>query len=448
MTIQARPYQVEDLSTLITNPRTGLFHDPGGGKTYIAALFTQYIYEATKERIVWTQPGGIIAKNKRDILASTNFTSEEVALVQGTKSQRMEMYNNPSVKVFLMTGVGYANEWEFLPADVRHSVHDEIHLYYTTHNAARTQNWYRACKNKKAIVPMTGTIIKGRLDSAYPVCHVLAPWAYGNDRAFVQHHAWFDENGRVIGWKNHDRLKEVLKRIGIFRSFKSIYGEEEKVIQVQVCQLSDKVRSLYKKLEESGLIELQDEFVDAGNPAVSAMRARQLLSCPEQFEIIEKTEKDEALLVDIEDHIKSGEPLAIFAVFTKEQERIVKLIQSLGQEAGLINGTVSNVRRQELDQRFVQGKLQFMVASPPTAGIGFNWSHLNEMIFASVDYTDDSFIQAYRRGIRGIRSQPLRIKILKYEDTIEQRILEIIDRKSRDHHLINDGINELNLALL
>lgn len=447
-TFEARNYQIDDLARLINAPQTGLFHEPGAGKTFIAGMFTQYICDATKQRVVWTQPGGIMDKNRRDILFCTNFAPEEVRIVQGPPAKRLEIMNDPRVKVFLMTATGYANEWELLPSDVKHSIHDEIQLSYITHTAKRTQEWYKACRGKGAIVPMTGTVIRGRLDSAYPILHVIGKMYYGNDREFLQHHAWFDESGKVIGWKNHDRLKEALRRVGIFRSFKEIYGEEQKVIQVERCKVKEPVRKMYEKLETLGLIELTDEFIDANAPGINAIRCRQVLACPEMFECEIQTGKDDVLEVDIEEYIRTGERLAIFSAMTAEQERIIKLIQKHGGSVGHINGTVSNEKRQEIDREFCAGNLQFVVASPATAGIGFNWNFLNNMVFTSVDYMDDSFVQAYRRGIRGKREVPLRIKVLKYEDTVEHRILEIIDRKSRDHALVNPNMEVLTLSQL
>ena len=443
-----RDYQIEDLARMINSPRTGLGHDPGGGKTYIASMFTDYLHRVTGESIVWTMPGGIMAKNRNDILFSTNFAPEEVAIVQGTPDQRKAMYANDGIKVYLMSATGYANEWGALPFRVRHSIHDEIQLAYTTFNTKRTQDWITACKNKGAVVPMTGTIIKGRLDSAYPTCHVIAPWAYSNDRQFLGFHAWYDENGKVIGWKNHDRLREVLSRSMIFRSFASIYGKENKVIQVQRCIVGPKAWKLYKSLEEDALIELEDSFIDAGNPAVGAMSARQVLASPEKYEIDEKTGKDEALEIYISDHLKTGERLAIFSSFTAEQLRVVRMIEKMGGKVRHINGTVSYQDRQEIDRLLNANEIQFVVASAQTAGIGLNWHFLNTMVFCTIDYTDDSFIQAFRRGIRGTREIPLRIIILKYEDTIEDRIMHIVDRKSRDHNLVNAGIEPLNLGQL
>jgi hypothetical protein len=448
---KARDYQVEDLSRLMMQRKCGLFHDPGTGKTFIMAMYAQYLVRYANEKVVITQPGGIIKKNYRDILFSTDLAPEEVQIVQGTMAEREEQMRSPTAQVFLISAQGWANEWEKMQAyqpKIRHSFHDECHLAFTTHGSARSQNWYRASRRMESIVPSTGTIIRGRLDSAYPVLHLLAPMYYGSDRAFNLHHGWYDGNGKVIAWKNHDRLAAVLQKVGIFRSFKSVYGEEAKVIQVEKVEMSEGQARIYKTLEATALIELEDSWVDAGNPAVAAMRARQILACPEMFEVKGKTPKDEALEVHIADHIKSGERLVIFSALTHEQTRIAKLITMLGGTVGHINGTVSNVQRQTIDANFCAGAIQFVVASPATAGIGYNWAFLKTVIFASVDYTDDSFIQAYRRGIRGVRSEAMLILILKYEGTVEDRILEIIDRKSMDHHLVSDGIEPLNLHLL
>jgi hypothetical protein len=448
---KARDYQVEDLTRMMLERKIGLFHEPACGKTFISAMYSQYMVRYANEKVVWTQPGGIMAKNKRDILFSTDLAPEEVIMVQGTAARRDELMQSPEGKVFMMSGQGYADEYEKLQEyqpKIRHSIHDECHLYYTTHNSARTQNWYRASRRMESIVPMTGTIIRGRLDSAYPVCHLLAPMYYGSDRAFLTHHGWFDDRGKVAAWKNHERLKEVLQRVGIFRSFASVYGAEAKIIQVQKYELTGDQEKVYKTLEKTALIELEDEWVDAGNPAVAAMRARQVLSCPEMFNVKGTTAKDEALRVMIEDHIKSGERLAIFSAHTLEQERIVEMILKLGGTVGHINGTVSNVRRQEIDTQFNAAALQFVVASPATAGIGFSWGFLKTLVFVSVDYQDDSFIQAYRRGIRGRRDDNLLVLVMKYEGTIEDRMLEIIDRKSYDHNLVNEAIQPLTLHLM
>jgi hypothetical protein len=70
--------------------------------------------------------------------------------------------------------------------------------------------------------------------------------------------------------------------------------------------------------------------------------------------------------------------------------------------------------------------------------VGFNWGMLNTIIFASMDYGDDSFVQAYRRAIRGKRDKPLLIIVLEYEDSIDQRIFDIVQMKSKEANLIDE----------
>ncbi len=91
------------------------------------------------------------------------------------------------------------------------------------------------------------------------------------------------------------------------------------------------------------------------------------------------------------------------------------------------------------------GRLQFIVASPASAGVGYNWNFLNTMIFVTTEYEDESFIQAYRRGIRGKRETPLRIVLLAYRNTIEEYIYLQVEKKSRDANLVDETKNELFL---
>src|SRR5690606_32716920 len=147
--------------------------------------------------------------------------------------------------------------------------------------------------------------------------------------------------------------------------------------------------------------------------------------------------KDERLKIHLADAKANGEALIIYAVLVPEQERIFKLVQQEGLSAGLINGSVPGPQRAKIDEDFRAGPIQIVVASPKTAAVGFNWAHVDHVVFASMSYEDDDFLQAYRRAMRGTRTKPLRITVLQYEDSIDQRILQIVERKSGLSHCID-----------
>jgi SNF2 family DNA or RNA helicase len=301
----------------------------------------------------------------------------------------------------------------------------------------------------KAVVPMTGTVIKGKLDSAYPILHAMAPLYYGSYEAFLNHHCLRDDYGTVLGWKNHDRLGLILQAVGVRRSFESIFGKEAKVLQIEKCEMTQKQRDAYDDMEALGLVELDDKFLTADGKGVQAIRCRQIMAHPETMGLIkegEKTGKDERLWIHIEDHVQSGEQLAIFSALVPEQERIYKQLSEAGHRVALINGSVSGPKRQQIDEDFRAGKIQFIIGSPATMAVGFNWGMLNTIIFVSLDYGDDSFVQAYRRAIRGKRETPLLIIVLEYENSIDQRIFEVVQGKSKDANLIDSTKEEINLG--
>ena len=441
MTWTARGDQVEDLAHFIRNPKDLMLHDPGVGKTIVAAIYAYYGWAYKKSRTALVQPISLMNKNRDEFLKFTNFDEKDVVCVTGTPKKRDEIMRSDA-KVFLFGGDGYAKNWEQLQAyhpDLGINILDEPHLYFAGHKSVRTQSWYRSCRRMWSVIPMTGTIVKGKLDSIYPFLHASFPQYYGTYENFMARHAEMDENGKLIHWKNHHILRQILERHSICRSFESIYGEDATVIITEPCELDEKTRAAYKELEEFALIELEDSFIEAGTPGLKAIRARQVLACPEHLGIVRHdhvTGKDAALITHIEEAVCNQERLTIFSALVPEQERICRILDKMGLTYGLINGNTSLAKRQMFDEDFRAGRMQFIVGSPACMSVGFNWGFLRKIIFASLDYMDDNFVQAYKRGVRGVRDQPLLVYVLEYKKTIEQRIFAIVERKSRDAQMI------------
>jgi SNF2 family DNA or RNA helicase len=121
----------------------------------------------------------------------------------------------------------------------------------------------------------------------------------------------------------------------------------------------------------------------------------------------------------------------VFATLKPEQNRIRAVLEREGLRVAMINGDVSMSKRAEIDAKFQRGEIDWIVASPATAGVGFNWQRAAVVVFTSPSYMDDEIVQAYRRAIRGIRETPLPIYLPQYTGTVEDRILEIVEEKSR-----------------
>lgn len=338
------------------------------------------------------------------------------------------------VKVFLCTYAFLSEHWDRLlkaAPDIQLFLVDELHMGYGGPESRQTESFYYVNNHCRRFIGMTGTLINGRLDSAFPAIHVIEPRYYGSYKGFVfEHCAVMDDYGRVTVWKNQAKLAGILERHSIRRTFEEVYGKEDVVFFTEEIEVGEEVQAYYDEFHEQAMLELDDgRIIDGSMPGVALTRARQILAHPETMfdDVPEWTEKDERLKV----HLSGGLKTLIFAALQPEQERIKRLCESMGLRVALINAHVSGPAREKIDEAAQRGELDVIVASGPTTAVGFNWEMFDLVIFASIDFMDVNILQAYRRASRGSRTKTLHVIFMRYADTIELKVYKIVTKKSQ-----------------
>lgn len=493
---ELRTLQIEDLSALMKKPRVPILHDPGCGKTPPVCTYIYYLWSELGVKTFWPQPRSLFEKNKRELVKFSEFEPDDIyifgskspigdpfgvfllKLWQGvkvflskrdkemlqeaiTKGLVYKTSRNPTplgnkyiedlkvdpafekAKVIICGFSRFSNDWLAMYSyhhEMDHVAVDEMHLGYSTHESQRTQNFYVAMRNFKYFTPMTGTILRGRLSSAYPIIHIVEPRHYISIDDFMSTHALYDDYGKVVGWQNHEKLKKILDKHSIRRSFKEVHGDEKPVIQTEEVEMGPKQRKAYDKFEAEAILELENYFLTGEDPGVATIRLRQIMAHPETFGLAngELTGKDERLQVHLDNHMEGQEPLVVFAALVPEQERILNMALKTGLRVELINGAVDLKQRDRIDRAFQAGELDGVVGSAQTMGVGFNWGHCDHFIFPSLDYQDDNFAQGYKRGIRGKRETPLWVSVFEYRKSIDQMIMAIVERKSRESNRVDN----------
>jgi len=445
-------WQIDDLAFYMKNERCVNLSDPGSAKTPTVCVYLEWLWNKKKCKSIWTMPKSLMRKNRDELLRFTNFTKADIAIVDGTPAVREEIMNRPA-KVFIMGFKRFSDDWKkirTLHPEIDMVAIDEVHMGFKSHNSQRTKELFVAMRSIKHFLPMSGSLIDGRLDSAYPTIHIIEPRYYTNHWSFMAQHAISDEYGRVIMWSNHEKLGRIFKRHGIRRTFESVWKDAQKpVIITERVEMSEKQRKIYNEFEEKAILELEDGYLEGFNPAVNAIRCRQIMAHPETFKLLKEGEitgKDEALQVHLEDHINKKEPILIYAALVPEQERIAKICTDAGFKVGLMNGATSAPDRSDIDEKFRSGEIDCIVGSPQVAAVGFNWGHIDHVVFTSLNYQNVDFVQAYRRAIRGARKKPLRVTVLEYADSIDQRIFQIVNKKSLDLAKVDSSYDVLTLG--
>lgn len=432
--MELRDYQKRDLEFELSHDRCMNLSEPGTGKspTFSRYIYMRYIMNGVKTAFI--MPGGIMKKNQEDVCEWTGWDESEVVIVGGGAERRAKQYSDPNVKCWIISADTFAKEWREIPCGC--VVVDESHLMYAGHASARTQALYASSRKIKYFLFNTGSILNGKFSSAYPAIAICEPRYYMNYQNFLATHAVYDTWGRIVAWSRPEKLRRVLRALSVRHTFKECYPNSlGYVMFYETAEIDPVLKENYIQLEKEALLELSDENLDCGNPAVQAMRARQLLSCPEVLDLERKPKKngkDELLKVHLQNAKEEGARLLIFSVFQAEQKRILNLCEEIGLRAGLINGSVSNKKRGEVDVNFRAGSLDVVVASPQTASIGFNFEFAKEVIFMSMDYQDSSFEQGIARLDRGSRGSPVPVYVIGYKTKVEKRIFDIVRRKMQE----------------
>lgn len=448
---ELRPYQIEDLAFHINNPKGANLSDPGTGKTPTVCVLMQYNWTEERSRTFWPQPGSLLKKNYQELLDFTDFTEDDIAIYQGTPAQR-EKIREKDYKVLLSSFTTFGNEWDLIKTkhkDFNSVVVDEWHMGFKGNESERTKGLYACMRSCNRLVPMSGTLVDGRLDAAYAAIKMIEPRYYYDYNAFMCQHAYLDDYGRVFAWKDHEKIGRILGRHSVRHTFEEIYGKQDPVIQIELCDMNPAQRKAYTDIEEKALLELEDRWIEAQNPAVASIRCRQIMQCPQIFDLMKKGEltgKEQAILLRAANHVNKGTKFVVYGVFKEEHKRLHKLLTELGLRVGLINSDVSDNGKADVDEAFKKGLLDCIVASPGTASVGYNWHHISEVIYSSLDYRDTTFEQSYRRGIRGQRDVALLVTILKYVDSrVEDRVIQVIEGKSNDRFLTDRSYNRITI---
>ena len=238
--VSLRDSQVADLAYLIATKKSLLLHDPGVGKTPPVCVYAWYLWNTLSVKSVWVMPKQLFKKNKRELHRFTHFTDSDVVFVDGPKAL-LALHSN--AKIFIMSAARmriWSKQIREAQPGIKCLMGDETHKFWKTDGSSQTNAAYAFSQHMDYLVGMTGSLIAGRLDSAYPMIHMIEPRYYGSHQIFLNQHATIDENGKVAAWRNPQRVIDILGKHSIKRSFASEYGPESKVIMTECGDMSPK----------------------------------------------------------------------------------------------------------------------------------------------------------------------------------------------------------------
>ena len=141
--------------------------------------------------------------------------------------------------------------------------------------------------------------------------------------------------------------------------------------------------------------------------------------------------EDNPRLIALEKIVKQDigdEKCIIFAKYQAEANEIIAMLERAGKTSTIFTGIVPQKKRQE-NRREFRDHAQFLVANKTCGAFGLNLQFCHNVIFYDNDFDLATRMQAEDRVHRIGQTQEVRIYDIYAEDSIDEFILDCLDRK-------------------
>ena len=316
-------------------------------------------------------------------------------------------------------------------------VADECH-YIQNDSAQRTQAFLTIAQSADDVIFISGTPFTSRPFQMYTALHTIAPKVFRSQKDYGERFCAprIERNKTVYkGASNMDVLHSILMDgICIRRLKEDVLSELPSKRRLTVSVATDtaelradgdtyrKIRALEHMIEESsdvlGTLEWQKQ--------IAYLRKRK------------------AVNAWIEDFLSSGKKLVVFGTHTLTLDDIMA---KFGDIAVRVDGSTSQKKRNEAIDAFQHDpNVKLFVGNMKAAGVGITLTAASDALIVEFPWTYSECAQAEDRVHRIGAKDSVTIWYMCCPDSIDERLMDIINQKAGMHTHIFDG-QEDNMML-
>lgn len=142
--------------------------------------------------------------------------------------------------------------------------------------------------------------------------------------------------------------------------------------------------------------------------------------------------KERKLVEEIKRELAEGRRCQVFAVYTQKRDvtaRLERILRAEGISCAVMRSNVDTAKREAWYERRLKEGVQVFIAHPRLVETGLDLLFAPTIIFYESGYSLHTLRQASRRSWRNGQRQPVRVKFLCYEDTMQANCLRLMGRK-------------------
>lgn len=446
------PYQLCGALFAARAGRALIGDEMGLGKTIqaiaAAELFARHF---GAERILVVCPTSLKHQWQREF---DRFTDREVQVIQGLRSARQRQYlEAPAYKI---------TNYETLARDL-----DLIRAWapdvMIVDEAQRIKNWNTiAARALKRIaspyaVVLTGTPLENRLEELISIVQFVDQHRLGPTWRLLDEHQQRDENGRVVGYRDLDRIGTTLAPILLRRRKSEVLDQlPERVDNTFFVPLTPEQRAHH---DENGVIVTRivhrwrhtGYLSEADQRRLTCALQNMRMACnstyllDHQSDFGSKADELASLLEDLLD--APGAKVVVFSQWLRTHELIIRRLEARGWGHVLFHGGVPGSKRGALVDRFHSDPSCRVFLSTDAGGVGLNLQHAAAAI-VNMDLPWNPAVLEQRIGRVHRLGQTQCVQVVNFvaQGSIEEGMLSLLAfKKSLFAGVLDGGDTEISL---
>ena len=268
--------------------------------------------------------------------------------------------------------------------------------------------------------------------------------------AFKKHYGVFGGYGgyEVTGYRYLDELQAQLDEIMLRRLKTDVLDLPEKTHITEYVEMTPKQKQIYDEVTAAIRMNI-DQIKMENNPLAELIRMRQATG---YTGILSSTIKESAKLDRMEELVdearENGKQVVIFSNWTQMTDAIYERLHKK-YTLSVITGETKDELRQHNVKEFQEGRSKVIIGTIGAMGTGLNLFEGSVIIFVDHPWTRAAYDQAVDRCHRIGQKNNLLIYDLVCHDTIDEKILNLINKKgAMSDWLVDDKPLDKNSDLL
>jgi len=311
--------------------------------------------------------------------------------------------------------------------------------------AQRIKNWNtRTARNVKKIaspyaIVLTGTPLENRLEELVSIVQFVDQHRLGPTFRFLHDHQILDEFGKVVGYRNLDRIGQTLAPILIRRRKKDVLHELPERLEKrffvpmtpQQMEHHEENREIVGKLVAKWRRFRFLSEADQRRLLIALQNMR--MACDSTYLLDQRTDHgakaDEVATLLDEIFERPDTKAVVFSQWLRMHEVLARRLEQRKWSHVLFHGGVASARREDLIDRFREDPRCRAFLSTDAGGVGLNLQHATVVVNVDLPWNPAVLEQRIGRVHRLGQTQPVQVVSFVAQGTIEEGMLSILGFK-------------------